>query len=100
MDKYYYCRVGALHYYFIVDSTTVGVPNKFLEFGPSVRECYIPEKGSVFIEVIDPRMKIVALKEVDKAMYRLPNFMFPVDECTLVTKEHCFYAELSQGFGI
>ena len=98
--EYYYCKVGILCYYFEVAETTVGIPNKFLEFGPLNRSCYVPEKGSVFIEIIDPRGKVTALKEVDKAMYSLPNFMFPIDECHLVTKEHCFYAELSQGFGI
>lgn len=97
---YYYCRVGILYYYFEVAGETVGVPNEFLEFGPMSRNCYIPEKGSIFASIIDHRGRITDLKEVDKAIYSLPNLMFPIDECSLVTKEHCFYEELSQCFGI
>ena len=97
--EYYKCRVGTLCYYFEVAGETVGVPNEFLEFRPMNRSCYIPEKGSVFIEIINLKRGRV-LREVDKAMYSLPNFIFPIDECYLVTKGDRFYTELSEGFGI
>lgn len=98
--EYYYCRVGNCIYYFEPAGETTGVPNKFLEFGPANRLCFIPDKGSVFITTIDMGGNLTDLREVDKSMYNLSNFIFPVDECFLVTKAHRFYAELSEGFGI
>lgn len=98
--KYYYCKVGILCYYFEAARTTVGVPNEILGFGNANRICLIPEKGSVFIEILDPKGDATTLREVDKAMYSQPNFMFPIGECSLVTEEHLFYNELSQGFGL
>lgn len=97
---YYYCKVGNCIYYFEVAGETFGVPNKFLEFGPMNRMCFIPDKGSVFITTIDMGGYLTDLREVDKSMYHLPNFIFPIDECSPVTKGHRFYEELSQGFGI
>lgn len=98
--KYYYCKVGILYYYFESARTTVGVPNEILGFGNANRICLIPEKGSVFIEIIDHKEKVTTIREVDKDMYSLTNFMFPIGECSLVTEEHHFYNELSQGFGL
>lgn len=97
MNEYYTCIIGLVQYFFEVDDEVLGTPNENLGFGISQQRCFLPAKGSVFIHIhgID-----VDLREANTILYSMENFMFPVDECHLVTKEDKYYKALSQGFGI
>ena len=96
---YYYCRVGPMmNYYFEDAGTIIGMPNDQLGFfGTSSRLCYIPERGSIFME---PLVGTSRLMKASDAIYRMPNLLFPVEDCTIITTEHRFYKQLTQGFGI
>lgn len=96
---YYYCRVGSMmNYYFEDAGTVIGLPNYKLEFfGTSSRLCYIPEKGSIFMELLVGTPRLMKASDV---IYKMENLLFPVEDCTIVTKEHRFYNQLTQGFGI
>lgn len=97
MNEYYTCKVGIVEYFFEVDEEVFGTPNETLGFGVSGQRCFVPAKGSIFVHI--PGMT-VDLQEPNIILYSMENFMFPVDECHLVTKENKYYKTLSEGFGI
>lgn len=97
MNEYYTCKIGLVEYFFEVAKECIGKPNENLGFGVSEQRCFVPERGSIFVYI---RGMTVGLKEADRAIYSMENFMFPVDECHLVTKDNKYYKTLSEGFGI
>lgn len=97
MNEYYTCKIGLVEYFFEIAKECIGKPNENLGFGVSEQMCFIPERGSIFVYI---RGMTVGLQEADRAIYSMENFMFPVDECHLVTKDNKYYKTLSEGFGI
>ena len=97
MNEYYTCKIGLVEYFFEVEEEVLGTPNENLGFGVSEQMCFIPARGSIFVYI---RGMTVGLQEADRAIYSIENFMFPVDECHLVTKDNKYYKTLSEGFGI
>ena len=97
MNEYYTCKIGLVEYFFEVDKECIGTPNENFGFGVSEQLCFVPARGSVFVYITG---MTVGLQEADRVLYSMENFMFPVDECHLVTKDHKYYKTLSEGFGI
>lgn len=96
MNEYYTCKIGVVDFFFEVDKEVVGIPNKILGFGVATQMCFVPSKGSIFIHVPGTS----DLQEAYTFIYSMENFILPIDECHLVTKESKYYKLLSEGFGI
>lgn len=95
MNEYYTCKIGVVEYFFEVEEEVIGVPNECLGLGISEQMCFVPAKGSLFVNIPGH-----GFAEANSQIYSIENFMFPVDDCRKLTHEDKYYKTLSEGFGI